>query len=147
MSNLPTSTRIDSSTKVKEFYNKYFTKKLAFPANEVDAVVGFFEKRGFEKVSATAVAGILLQQAKLDNIKTFELLDGIKNFNKVQLDAVVAEILNYNRENISSIGYRTTTGNRLEARNIGDQEFVEVVITDDTTTFMEPGFVEPGYVV
>lgn len=146
MSNLPNTSTVDSANKVKEFYGSYFTQKIAFPANEVDAVIGFFEKRGFGTNSATAVAGVLLQQAKIDNIKTFELLDGIKDFNKVQLDAVVAEILNYNRENVSSIGYRVQTGNRLEARNIGDQTPVPIAV-EDTVTFMEPGFVEPGYVV
>lgn len=146
MSNLPKQTSTDSADVVKEFYNRYFTQKIAFPANEVDAVIGFFEKRGFGKSSATSVASVLLQQAKIDNINTFELLDGIKNFNKIQLDAVVAEILNYNRENISSVGYKVQTGNRLEARNIGDVEPVPVEV-GDTTTFMEPGFVEPGYVV
>ena len=83
MSSLPKTVSKDSADKVKEFYNRYFTKKIAFPANEIDAVVGFFEKRGFGKSSATSVAGVLLQQAKIDNIKTFELLDGIKNFNKI----------------------------------------------------------------
>ena len=42
----------DSAGEVKEFFNKYFTKQINFTSNQVDSVVGFFEKRGFEKQSA-----------------------------------------------------------------------------------------------
>ena len=37
--------------RVTEFFDNYFTEKLAFPSNEVDAVIGFSKKRGFDKLA------------------------------------------------------------------------------------------------
>ena len=51
--NLPQSQQVnDSPTLVKKFFNSYYTKPLEFNSNEVDATIGFFEKRGFDKTSA-----------------------------------------------------------------------------------------------
>jgi len=119
MSNLPTSTRTDSGKEVKEFFNQYFTGKLSYPSNEVDAVVGFFESRGFARQSAIAVGTVILQQAKLDNVNVFQLLDTLKKQDEIQLSSVVTEVLNYNREKISTLGYKLDNAvNRTEARNI-----------------------------
>ena len=38
----------DSAGEVKEFFDKYFSKKIAVTSNQVDSVVGFFQKRGFD---------------------------------------------------------------------------------------------------
>ena len=49
---------IDSGEEVKEFYNKYFTEKISVSSNKIDAVVGFFEKRGFLTASFLFFYGI-----------------------------------------------------------------------------------------
>jgi len=118
--NLPQdNTVLDSATKVKALFDQYYTRTLEFPSNEVDATVGFFEKRNFDTTSAQTVATIILQQAKIDNVKVFQLLDTLKGFNDAQLSNVVTEILNYNRGKISSLGYRISeTSTKLDARNI-----------------------------
>jgi hypothetical protein len=51
---------------VTTFFNNYFSKKLSFPTNQVDAVIAFFEKRGFDRSAAISVGTTLLQQAKID---------------------------------------------------------------------------------
>jgi len=118
-SNLPDTQTTDSATGTKQFYDKYFTKFISFPSNDVDAVIGFFQARGFSKTGAIAVGTVLLQQAKLDNIKVFELLDTLKKTDEVQLSNVVTEVLNYNREKISTLGFKVdNTSQRVEARNI-----------------------------
>ena len=105
--------------KVTEFFDKYFTKKLEFSTNEVDAVIAFFEKRGFDRSAAISTGTILLQQAKLDDIKVFVLLDTLKDFNETKLSAVVAEVLNYNRINTSTLGFKSNTVvDTLEKRNV-----------------------------
>lgn len=117
-SSLPIKTQ-SNDKKVTEFFDKYFTQKLEFNTNEVDAVVGFFEKRGFDRTAAISTGTILLQQAKLDEIKVFELLDTLKSLNETKLSAVVAEVLNYNRLSTSTLGFRSTqTIDTLEKRNI-----------------------------
>jgi hypothetical protein len=115
---LPVTTQTNDK-RVTSFFDKYFTAKLEFASNEVDAVVAFFEKRGFEKSAAISTGSILLQQAKLDNIKVFVLLDTLKGFDEAKLSAVVAEVLNYNRLSTSVLGFKNTTNtNTLEKRNI-----------------------------
>ena len=100
MSSLPTSPK-SSEQNVTEFFDNYFNEKLAFPSNEVDAVIGFFEKRGFEKNSAISTATVLLNQAKIDGVKIFELLDTLKGLDNVQLSSVVTEVLNLSLIHIS----------------------------------------------
>jgi hypothetical protein len=117
-SSLPIQTQ-SNDKRVTEFFDKYFTEKLSFASNEVDAVIGFFEQRGFARSAAISTGTILLQQAKLDNIKIFELLDTLKQFDEIKLSAVVAEVLNYNRLSTSVLGFKNTTiTNTLEKRNI-----------------------------
>jgi hypothetical protein len=140
MSSLPQSKPSNYSDKgVTTFFDNYFSKKLSFPTNQVDAVITFFEKRGFDKSAAISVATTLLQQAKLDNINIFKLLDTLKGLNEIQLSAVVTEILNYNRPRTSTLGYkRDQAVEKFEKRNIVD------LLPD--TNYVQEGYVDPGYV-
>lgn len=118
MSSLPKQAS-SNDKRVTEFFDNYFTEKLSFPSNEVDAVVGFFEKRGFEKTSAISTATVLLNQAKLDNVKVFELLDTLRGLDNIQLSSVVTEVLNYNRLRTSTLGFKLNQSvNTLEKRNV-----------------------------
>ena len=64
--------------------------------------------------------------------------------NSLQLNAVVSEILNYNRQKISSLGYKTPSENTSEERNI--IYGVPLATSDGATSYMEDGYVDPGYV-
>lgn len=120
MSSLPQEQQAPRSDKnVRQFFNRYFTKQLQFPGNQVDAIVGFFENRGFDKQAAVSTTITLLEQAKLDNVNVFQLLDTLKGLSEVQLSTVVTEILNYKRPRSSSLGFKTTPStDTLESRNI-----------------------------
>jgi hypothetical protein len=118
MSSLPDKPKT-SEGKTTEFFDKYFTKKINFPSNEVDAVIGFFLKRGFDQGAAQSTSTVLLEQTKIDNINVFTLLDTLKGLNEIQLSTVVAEVLNYNRDSTSSVGFRRPqTVDKIEKRNI-----------------------------
>lgn len=118
-SNLPVDNNADSAQGVRLFFNNYFNEAISFPAGEIDAVVGFFKKRGFDDLASNSTAIILLQQAKLDDVNVFTLLDTLKGFTEVQLSAVVAEVLNYNRQKNSTLGYKQQdTSDLLEKRNV-----------------------------
>lgn len=109
----------DSATETKQFFDRYFVDSVSYPSNQVDAVVGFFKKRGFDDVAANSVAGVLLQQAKVDNVNVFKLLDTLKGLESRQLSSVIAQVLNANRSKVSTIGYRNTEKQTpLETRNI-----------------------------
>jgi hypothetical protein len=121
MTSLPSTNAAEGSDKkVTQFFDKYYTKSLSFPTNDVNAVLGYFEKRGFSNEAAKAVSTVLLSQAKLDEIPVFKLLDTLQGLDELKLSNVVAEILNYNRDRTSSIGYSTlsTLTDKTERRNI-----------------------------
>jgi|APCry1669189567_1035234.scaffolds.fasta_scaffold05300_3 hypothetical protein len=110
---------IEVPTSVKEFFNNYFTKTVSFPADQIDATVAFFTKRGFDQTSSTSTAIIMLNQALLDNVNVFVLLDKLKGLTDAQLNQVVAQVLNSYRENTSLLGYRTAINtDTFESRNI-----------------------------
>tara|TARA_B100001287_G_scaffold270227_1_gene268718 strand:- start:1436 stop:1864 length:429 start_codon:yes stop_codon:yes gene_type:complete len=110
---------LTSDQKVNKVFDQYFTGSQNFPSNEVDAVVGFFENRGFEKTAAISTATTLLSQARLDSVNVFELLDTLKGLEAIQLSAVVAQVINYNRPSTSTIGFRRDSQENLtEKRNI-----------------------------
>jgi len=120
MSSLPKEKPVKGSDKeVKSFFNTFFSKNLTFPATQVDAVVGFFLKRNFDKEASIAVGTTLLQQAKLDGVNVFKLLDTLKGLTDVQLSVVVTEILNYNRAKTSTLGFKREANYlKFERRNI-----------------------------
>lgn len=118
MSSLPNVTKTNDK-RVTEFFDNYFNEKLSFPSNEVDAVVGFFEKRKFQKAAAISTATILLNQAKVDEVNVFELLDTLKGLDAIQLSTVVTEVLNYNRLSTSTLGFKLSSStDTLEKRNV-----------------------------
>jgi len=111
----------DSIPLSKEKFLNTKKESLSFPSNQVDAVVGFFENRGFDTLASTSVASVLLTQAKVDNANIMELLDQLKGYDKVKLTSLIVAILNANRSNVSKLGYKSveaTNTDNLVSRNI-----------------------------
>jgi hypothetical protein len=104
---------------ITRFFNQTFQEQIPYNSSEVDAVIGFFKKRGFEEVAAINTAVILLQQAVRDDLPTFKLLDTLKGLSDVQLSDIVAQILNFNRSKCSTLGFRVEPKEELfDRRNI-----------------------------
>ena len=102
-----------------EFFNNFYNLEISYNPSEVDAVIGYFLKRGFEKVSAINTASVLLQQAKIDDLNVQQLLDTLKGVTDVQLSLIVAQILNFNRSKTSVLGFRDNLNRELfEQRNV-----------------------------
>ena len=119
MPSLPTQPSTDSAKPVLDFFNAYEKEPISLSANDVDSVVGYFEKRGFEKSAAVTVASTILTQAKIDGVKVFKLLDTLRGLSDVQLSALITEILNYARPKSSTLGFKVDRSTaELEARNI-----------------------------
>jgi hypothetical protein len=117
--NLPLPQESNSSTDVKQFFDKFFVHQISFPSNQIDAVVSFFLKRNFDVDSARSVSIVLLNQARTDNINVFQLIDTLKTLSDVQLSQVVAQVINAYREKISLLGYRIAPlADTYESRNI-----------------------------
>jgi hypothetical protein len=118
--NLPPNTNTDSSTGTKDFFNSYYNAGISLSASDIDAAVGFFESRGFAVTAANSIAATLLSQSKIENVNVFQIIDTLKTLNDLQLSRVVSEILNYNRLNISILGYKTdnSASTQFESRNV-----------------------------
>ena len=117
--NLPPSLTSDSSEEVRSFFDRYFQHQITFPSNQIDAVIGYFVKRGFQEQAAKSTAIVLLNQARVDNVSVFKLLDTLKGLNDTQLSQVVTEILNIYRERSSMLGFKVIkTDETTESRNI-----------------------------
>ena len=119
MANLPTLEPVDSAGEVRQFFDKYYNHQISFPTNQIDAVLAFFLKRGFDQESARSTGIVLLNQARIDIVSVFSLLDTLKALTDVQLSQVVAQVLNAYREKTSLLGYRVAqVTDTFESRNI-----------------------------
>ena len=76
-------------------------------------------KRDFDIESARSTAIVLLTQARYDNVNVFQLLDTMKSLPEIQLNQLVAQILNTYRDKTSLLGYRIQPiADNYETRNI-----------------------------
>ena len=122
ISNLPqeqSTSGNGNNQEVRALFDKFFLHQITFPSNQIDAVLGFFLKRGFDDEAARSTGIVLLNQARLDNVNVFELIDTLKGLTDVQLAKVVTEVLNSYREQTSTLGYKVITSvDTYESRNI-----------------------------
>jgi hypothetical protein len=102
--NIPQEVVTDSAKSTLQMFNQYGTPTLSLDAATVDAAVGFFTSRGFDKHSAESISYIIMKQAKIDGYKPFDIIDTLQGLDNVQISALVTEILNYNRFKTSSLG-------------------------------------------
>jgi len=117
--NLPLNTETQKDIKVKKFFDRYFLHEITFPAEQIDAVVGYFINRGFDELAAKSVSIVLLTQSRIENINIFKILETLKGLTDLQLSNVVAEILNAYREKTSSLGFKDPLIiENYESRNI-----------------------------
>lgn len=117
--NLPIPSKETNTQEVRDLFDNYFKHQVTFPSNQIDAVLGFFLKRGFDEEAARSTSIVLLNQARRDNVNVFELIDQLKGFTDVQLSKIVTEVLNYYREQTSTLGYKIVSNTETyESRNI-----------------------------
>ena len=119
--NLPAPTSsTDSGAKTKLFFDEYGQSPLEFNANDVEAAVGFFQSKGFDRDAAEITAAVLLRQAKLESMPVFKIIDQLKGLEGLELSALVGEILNNNRPSSSSLGFKiVNSDDTFKTRNIG----------------------------
>lgn len=110
-------TSVDQTVRLA--YNNYFNAPMTFSSDVIDAVVGFFESSGFDTMASNSVAIVLLQESRRSNTNVFELVDTLRTLDAVQISAVVAQILNLNRQATSVLGYKQVSEQTaFELRNI-----------------------------
>ena len=118
-SNLPSENNDSLKKSIDELTNNQYVDPLEFNVGEYDATICFFVKRGFDREPAEQLAYIILQQAKVDNINSQEVLQKLGDTNPAQLNEVVTMILNANRFRSSALGTRSKkTAKDSVSRNI-----------------------------
>jgi len=116
--NLPIESQTGSK-EVRQFFNSYYTQEISFPSNLIDAVIGFFVKRGFDEQVARSTSIVFLNQARVDNVNVFELLEKLKTLSDIQLGQIITQILNAYRIQTSVLGFKSTNKDEsFESRNI-----------------------------
>lgn len=111
--------KIDTANDTTKLFNRQFQEELGYKSSEVDAVISYFLKRGFGETAAVNTALVLLRQASIDKMPVFKLIDTLKGITDVQLNNIIAQILNLNRNKSSVLGYRIPPNTELfDQRNI-----------------------------
>jgi hypothetical protein len=105
--NLPSVIIEDSAASTKLFFDVYGREPLQFNTNDAEAAIGFFTSRGFDSDAAIITSSTLLKQAKLDEVPIFQLLDTLKGLTSIELNFLIAQILNNNRGATSTLGFRS----------------------------------------
>jgi len=83
----------------------FFATQIEVNVSTLDAMVGFFTSRGFETQSAESIVAVLLYQANKDNVNPLTFLDLLKGYTDIQLNSLMAEIINFNRYKTSYLGF------------------------------------------
>jgi hypothetical protein len=115
--NLPV--KLSNNSVGQQAFSNFFVDPIEINASTLDAMTGFFTDKGFEETAALSIASLLIAQAKKDNINPLSFLDILKGYNNLQLNSLIAEIINYNRYKTSYLGFGTIfSSNPLVGRNV-----------------------------
>ena len=119
--NLPPKNQDDFDKTITKLTTSTYEDAYQFAPGEYDAAIAFFVKRGFDRTSAESTAYVILAQAKIDNIKSQEVLDKLSGITDAQLSEIITIILNANRYKSSKLGVRQTLNTKdTVSRNILD---------------------------
>ena len=103
--NIPANKSTNSDTATLKAFDTSYDKPIEISVSNYNAAVAFFTSRGFDQTAAESVALIVLKQAKKDDLNPMKILDTLKGLDQVEISALVAEIINYNRFKTSFLGY------------------------------------------
>ena len=118
-SNLPKKESDNLKKTIDSLLTTTYVEPFEFNANDYDATVGFFIKKGFDRKPAEETAYIILQQAKIDSVPVMEILDTLGKAEPARLSELITIILNSNRYKSSRLGVRRDKENKdIVSRNI-----------------------------
>lgn len=117
--NLPQKDLDDLQKTIQKLTTTDRVEPFQLNQNDLDAAVGFFVKRGFDRQPAEETAYVILKQAKIDSVNPQEILDQLTKATPAQLSELITIILNANRYKTSRLGVRNTrTEKTFTSRNI-----------------------------
>ena len=119
--NLPPKDKDDLDKTIEKLTTTNYESDYQFSPGDYDSTVAFFVKRNFSRTAAESTAYVILDQAKIDNIRPQEILDKFTYSDPALLSELTTIILNANRYKSSRLGVRQTlTTKETVSRNIID---------------------------
>ena len=112
-SNLPPTPQQTNQLDIFQVYDTYYEKPIEIYSSVYNATKAFFTSKGFDDLAAESVAITIIKQAKKDGYNPLQILDSLKGLTNVEISALVAEIINFNRYKTSFLGYSLV--NRVNA--------------------------------
>jgi len=117
--NLPPKDKDQLQKTVDKLTTTAYETDFEFNTGDYDSTIAFFVKRNFSRTAAEATAYAILAQAKIDNIKSQEILDQLTYATPALLSELMTIILNANRYKSSRLGVRKTLATKeTVSRNI-----------------------------
>jgi hypothetical protein len=119
--NLPPKQENELDKTIETLTTTNYQTDYEFNPADYDAAIGFFVKKGFNRIAAESTAYAILAQAKIDAVNPQEILDKLISASPIQLSEVMTIILNANRYKSSRLGVRKSlTTTETVSRNIID---------------------------
>ena len=117
--NLPPKDKDELQKTVDKLTTTAYETDFEFNTGDYDSTIAFFVKRNFSRNAAEATAYAILAQAKIDNIKSQQILDQLTYATPALLSELMTIILNANRYKSSRLGVRKTLATKeTVSRNI-----------------------------
>jgi len=119
--NLPMKDKDSLDQTIQKLTTTSYETNYEFNVGEYDSTIAFFVKRNFSRTAAESTAYAILSQAKIDNIKSQQILDQLTYATPALLSELITIILNANRYKSSRLGVRKTLATKeTVSRNIID---------------------------
>lgn len=100
-------------------FNSYYEFPIQLDSATFNAMVGFFEKKGFDKISSQSITTVMMSQALQDNINPMTIIDSLNGVASADLSELATQILNYKRFKSSYLGVATAIKPAIQVqRNI-----------------------------
>jgi hypothetical protein len=112
--NLPADRSQNDTEKTLQIFNTYFDQPITVKNNDLVALTGFFESKGFGKAAADTAASAIITQAYRDSYDVMQVLDSLKGLESVELSGLVSEIINFNRLKTSLLGVAQSSAPSIE---------------------------------
>jgi hypothetical protein len=109
--NIPSNNKnSDSANSTKNLIDNFYKTNIPIDAGTYDALKGFFGSNGFSDIASDTIAYAILYQAYIDQYNPMQVIENIKGLDGAQLNALVTEILNFNRFKTSFLGRSAAYG-------------------------------------
>ena len=103
-SNLPEKETVTNIDKIVKYFDNYYSPATDLEVQNIDVLSGFFESKGFDVNTAKNISYIILKTAKESNYSVQQVIDGLRDYDPIQLNDFLISLLNYNRVKSSALG-------------------------------------------